>query len=124
ASTVRCIVPRPARSVRGARVDSYIRPYEDHWLRRILFPDIGSYSHVLVASLAANMLALAGVLFSMQVYDRVIPAESFPTLYVLFAGVILAIGFDFLFRRLRMGIIDVLGKRADLRMSDQVFGRA
>lgn len=124
ASTVRCIAPRPARSVRDARVDSYIRPYEDHWLRRIIFQDIGSYSHVLVASLVANLLALAGVLFSMQVYDRVIPAESFPTLYVLFAGVILAIGFDFLFRRLRMGIIDLLGKRADLRMSDQIFGRA
>src|SRR3546814_18153586 len=60
----------------------------------------------------------------MQVYDRVIPAQSFPTLYILFAGVLLAIGFDFLFRRLRMRVIDILGKRADMRMSDKIFGHA
>lgn len=124
ASAARYIVPRPARSVRDARVDTYIRPFEEHWLRRIIFKDVRSYSHILVASFAANLLALAGVLFSMQVYDRVIPAESFPTLYILFAGVLLAIGFDFMFRRLRMRIIDILGKRADMRMSDQVFGHA
>ncbi len=110
--------------MKDARVDTYIRPFEEHWLRRIVFKDMRSYSHILIASLAANSLALAGVLFSMQVYDRVIPAESFPTLYILFGGVLLAIGFDFLFRRLRMRIIDILGKRADMRMSDQVFGHA
>lgn len=124
ASAVRCVVARPARSAKDARVDAYIRPFEDHWLRGIVFKDARSYSHILIASLAANTLALAGVLFSMQVYDRVIPAESFPTLYILFAGVVLAIGFDFLFRRLRMRIIDILGKRADMRMSDRVFGHA
>lgn len=123
-SATRCIVARPITAVRDARVDTYIRPYEDHWLRRILFRDIRSYANVLIASFAANTLALAGILFSMQVYDRVIPAESFQTLYILFGGVLLAIGFEFLFRRLRMRIIDVLGKRTDMRMSDQVFGHA
>lgn len=124
ASAVRLVAARPARALRDARVDTYIRPYEEHWLRRLIFRDARSYSHVLIASVVANTLALAGVLFSMQTYDRVIPAQSFPTLYILFAGVLLAIGFDFLFRRLRMRIIDILGKRADLRMSDQVFGHA
>lgn len=121
---VRFVLPRPARSVPDARVDAYIRPYEEHWLRRILFKDLRSYSNVLIASFITNTLALASVLFSMQVYDRVVPAESFPTLYILFIGVLLAAGFDFLLRRLRMNIIDVLGKRADMRMSDQVFGHA
>lgn len=60
----------------------------------------------------------------MQVYDRVIPAQSFNTLYVLFSGVVLAICFDFMMRRARMGIIDMLGKRTDLQMSDVVFGHA
>ena len=123
-SVVRGIIPRPARKVRDARVDVYIRRHEPHWLRRIIFADLGSYSHVLLASFVANILAMAGILFSMQVYDRVIPAASLPTLYVLFTGVMIAILFDFLFRRFRMRIIDILGKRADLRMSDQVFGHA
>lgn len=118
------VMARPGRSLPDMRVDAYIRPYEEHWLRRILFQDGRQYGHVLIASLVANCLALGGVLFSMQVYDRVVPAESFPTLYILFAGVMLAVGFEFVLRRLRMDVIDVLGKRADLRMSDRVFGHA
>lgn len=117
-------IARPARAIPDARVDAYIEPYEDHWLRRLILRDLRPYTHVFVASLVANTLALAGVLFSMQVYDRVVPSESFPTLYVLFSGVLLAIVFEFMMRRLRTTIIDVLGKRADMRLSDKVFGHA
>ncbi|MCC2602965.1 type I secretion system permease/ATPase [Sphingopyxis yananensis] len=115
---------RPTRSAPDARVDAYIRPYQQHWLRRILMQDIRFYANVLIASLLANLLAFGSVVFSMQVYDRVVPAQSFPTLYILFSGVMLALFFEFMLRRLRMTIIDVLGKRADLIMSDRVFGRA
>lgn len=117
-------IARPARAVPDARVDAYIQPYEENWLRRIILRDLRPYGHVMVASLVANVLGLAGILFSMQVYDRVVPAESIPTLYVLFSGVLLAILFDFIMRRMRAGVIDVLGKRADLRMSDEVMGHA
>lgn len=117
-------IPRPAVAIPDARVDTYIRPFEENWFRRIVLRDLRPYWHVMLASLVANVLGLAGILFSMQVYDRVVPAESFHTLYVLFSGVLLAIVFDFVMRRLRMNIIDVLGKRADMRMSDQVFGHA
>lgn len=117
-------IVRPARAVPDARVDTYIRPYEENWLRRIILRDLRPYGHVMIASLVANVLGLAGILFSMQVYDRVVPAESFPTLYVLFSGVLLAIVFDFIMRRMRSSVVDVLGKRADLRMSDRVMGHA
>lgn len=117
-------IPRPARSIPDARVDTYIRPYEDNWFRRVILRDLRPYGHVMLASLIANTMGLAGIIFSMQVYDRVVPAESFNTLYVLFSGVLLAIAFDFIMRRLRMNIIDLLGKRADMRISDQVFGHA
>jgi len=117
-------VPRPLRSAPDARVDTYIRPFEESWLRRILSRDAYAYGHVAVASLVTNCLGLAGVLFSMQVYDRVVPAGSLPTLYILFAGVMIALLFDFLLRRLRTNLVDVLGKRADLRISDVVFGHA
>src|SRR3546814_10156287 len=61
AAVVHWAVARPARALRDVRVDTYIRPFEEHWLRRILFRDARSYSHVLIASLIANTLALAGV---------------------------------------------------------------
>ncbi|WP_018916279.1 type I secretion system permease/ATPase [Vreelandella zhanjiangensis] len=118
------IILRPAKSIPDARVDDYIKPYEKNWLRKIILRDLKPYGHVMLASLIANTLALAGIIFSRQVYDRVIPAESMPTLYVLFSGVLLALLFDFILRRSRVRITDLLGKRADMRASDRVFGHA
>ena len=124
ANALRTVILRPARPVSDVRTNDYIKPYDEHWFRKIVLRDLRPYGHVMLASLVANVLGLGGVLFSMQVYDRVIPAESLPTLYVLFGGVLLAIVFDFIMRIMRMKITDLLGKRADLRVSDLVFGHA
>ncbi|VFS45236.1 Alpha-hemolysin translocation ATP-binding protein HlyB [Budvicia aquatica] len=64
------------------------------------------------------------MVFSMQVYDRVVPAQSEATLWVLFGGVMLAIFFEFIMRMTRVHISDIIGKRADLKISDKVFGHA
>lgn len=124
ASARKALILRPVQMARDSRVDDYIKPYEKSWFRDIVLRDMRPYGHVMLASLAANVLGLAGVLFSMQVYDRVIPAESMPTLYVLFGGVMLALLFDFVLRVMRVRITDLLGKRADMRVSDLVFGHA
>ncbi|MGS9140132.1 hypothetical protein ACQWE9_25160, partial [Salmonella enterica subsp. enterica serovar Infantis] len=60
----------------------------------------------------------------MQVYDRVIPAQSYPTLSVRSFGVLVAGLFGCLLREARTHIRDVLGKRADLRSSERVGGHA
>jgi ATP-binding cassette subfamily C protein LapB len=121
---LRTVILRPTQPLSDVRTNDYIKPYDEHWFRRIVLSDLRPYSQVMLASLVANLLGMAGVLFSMQVYDRVIPAESLPTLYVLFGGVLLALVFDFVMRIMRLRITDVLGKRADLRVSDLVFGHA
>ncbi|AZE57467.1 Type I secretion system ATPase, LssB family LapB [Pseudomonas synxantha] len=118
------VILRPMRAVRDTRVDGYIKPYQKDWFTSIVLRDLRPYGYVMLASLVTSVLGLAGVLFSMQVYDRVIPAESMPTLYVLFGGVMLALIFDFIMRITRVRITDMLGKRADLRVSDLVFGHA
>ncbi|WP_226704209.1 type I secretion system permease/ATPase [Microbulbifer elongatus] len=121
---VSVVVLRPSHNVADVRVDDYIKPTEKHWFRSIILRDLKPYSHVMVATTVANVLALAGILFSKQVYDRVIPAESTPTLYVLFSGVMIAVLFDFIMRVKRARITDLLGKRADIRVSDLVYGHA
>jgi len=118
------VIARPLRTLVDERVDDYIAPYREGWLRRFALPDLRPYSHVMIATCTANALGLSGILFSKQVYDRVVPAESFNTLYVLFIGVMLAALFDFVMRRTRTTIVDTLGKQADIRLSDQVFGHA
>lgn len=117
-------VLRPLLSGADSRVDDYIRPVKPHWLRDIVFSDLRPYFHILLASLVTNLMALGGILFSMQIYDRVVPAQSTPTLYVLFGGVLLSIIFSWVMRSARMTVTDLLGKRADLRISDRVFGHA
>ncbi|MGV0820933.1 type I secretion system permease/ATPase [Martelella sp. AMO21009] len=117
-------VIRPAGGVPDGRIDNYIEPFRKHWMRSIVLADLRPYVFIMLASLAANILALASVIFSMQVYDRVVPAQSYPTLFVLGGGALIAVIFAFVMRQMRMKITDVLGKRADLRISDKVFGHA
>lgn len=118
------ILLRPLNSIPDARVDDYVKPYQKNWLWTLALKDWKRYGDIMLVAMAANVLALAGMIFSMQVYDRVVPSQSVPTLWVLFGGVMLAIIFEFTMRMLRVHIADVVGKRADLRISDRVFARA
>ena len=115
---------RPEKSVPDARVDEYIKPYESSWFWTIVLRDWKRYVDVMFGSMIANILALATVVFSMNVYDRVIPAQSIPTLWVLAGGVLIAAIFEFSLRVARIYLSDIIGKRADLRISDRVFGHA
>src|SRR5699024_2853563 len=120
----RVAMARPIKGRKDKRVDDFLAPYQENWLKKIIFMDMRPYYHVMIAALIANTLALAGILFSMQVYDRVVPGQSMPTLYVLFIGVVLATIITFVMRVVRGNVTNILGKRADLRISDKVFGHA
>lgn len=115
---------RPLSALKDSRVDSYISRFSPDWLKELVMQDLRPYGPVMLAAFLVNVLSLSGILFSMQVYDRVIPAQSYPTLYVLASGVLLAVIFGFVLRVARGHIMDVLGKRADMRVSDRVFSHA
>ena len=124
ANAKRVYIFRPETSVPDARVDEYIKPYEKSWFWDIVLKDWKRYTDIMVASMFANILALATVIFSMQVYDRVVPSQSIPTLWVLAGGVLIAAVFEFALRVARVYLSDIIGKRADLKISDRVFGHA
>jgi ATP-binding cassette subfamily C protein LapB len=79
------------------------------------------YGHAVVATLMVNLLALASPLFIMTVYDRVVPNSAVETLWILAIGVGTVAIFDFLFRSLRGYLIDVAGKRLDVRLGNRIF---
>ncbi|MCV9879306.1 type I secretion system permease/ATPase [Brenneria izbisi] len=122
--SIRQVVTLRPAALKDSRASRYLQSYRPDWLWTLALRDIKPYGYVMLASLIVNILSLAGILFSMQVYDRVIPAQSYPTLYVLFGGVLIAVIFAFLLRVGRAHITDILGKRADIRISDRVFGHA
>jgi ATP-binding cassette subfamily C protein LapB len=79
------------------------------------------YRHVLLATVVVNLLALAGPLFVLNVYDRVVPNNAFDTLWALAIGVMIAYLFDFLLRNLRAYFADVAGKNADVLIASRLM---
>ena len=79
------------------------------------------YSHVLLASVLINFFALASPLFIMNVYDRVVPNNAIPTLWVLALGVVTVFVFEFVMRNLRTYFIDVAGKNADVIIASRLL---
>ncbi|MGM9512742.1 ATP-binding cassette domain-containing protein [Roseateles sp. DB2] len=75
------------------------------------------------AALCANLLALGGSLYSMQVYDRVIPTQGLSTLLVLTVGVLVAALMELAIKLMRSRLIEEAMKRIDLTVSQAIFER-
>lgn len=93
----------------------------------LLKSDLGNYKGILVEAIVAsfliNMLALSVSLFSMQVYDRVIPTRSEYTLIILASGVFLIIMFEAFMKFARSRIMDKVVVGLDQHLSREVFQR-
>jgi len=88
------------------------------WKRKAVFVE------ALLATLLVNLLALAASVFSMQVYDRVIPNQGFHTLWVLSVGVIAALALEFMLKHVRSFAIEKTATRIDAQLSEWFFERA
>lgn len=77
-----------------------------------------------LATVFANILTLATSLYSMQLYDRVIPLASYETLIVLTAGVLFALALDLSLRALRAILIEREAQDIDAEVSEFFFARA
>jgi len=94
-----------------------------HWFWGALADQWPVYRDVLAAALLINVIALAMPLFSMNVYDRVVPNRAMETLWVLALGVLLLLGIDMTLRMLRGYFIDLASARIDLELSAKIMER-
>lgn len=94
-----------------------------HWFFSAFRKSKWIYIQVMIAAMVSNFLSLTTSLFTMTVYDRIIPNGAFESLIALSIGVVIALGFDFLIKSLRASFIDVASKRADLEISRRLFDR-
>lgn len=94
-----------------------------HWFWGALAEQWPVYRDVLGAAFLINMLALAMPLFTMNVYDRVVPNRALETLWVLALGILIVIGVDFLLRSLRGYFIDLASARIDMKLSALIMER-
>lgn len=82
-----------------------------------------SYVEVGVLTLFINIFALALPLFSMSVYDRVVPNNAVDTLFVLAVGVVVILLFDVLFKSVRNHIIEKVGKELGVYLEEELLKR-
>ncbi|UWR27343.1 ATP-binding cassette domain-containing protein [Sulfitobacter sp. S223] len=92
-----------------------------NWFWGSLKPLSKSLRYLILAALIGNLLAVAASLFALQVWDRVIPAQSINSLTVLAVGVIIAVIFELILRLQRASLIDDIGREVDLKISGGVF---
>ena len=103
------IRPREEQTVSTAQhmkrrrpIDWFWRPLNEHWT---------NFAEVLLCSVFINLFILLIPLFTLNVYDSVIPNFATETLTVLTAGVMIALLFDFLLKTGRTYILESVASR-------------
>ena len=91
------------------------------WFWGTIIRNKGIYKQVIIVSLFINLFILATPLFTMNVYDRVLPNNAIETLWALFIGISLVMLFDLLLKILRSHFLGIASKRADTIMSNKIF---
>lgn len=103
------------------RSQDTLKKQSKNWFWKVMIKSWPLYSEVLLASLLVNIFALVIPLFTMNVYDRVVPNHAIDTMWVLASGVALVFLFDMLLKTLRSYFIDVANKHTDLELSASIF---
>lgn len=91
------------------------------WLLEPMLANRQTYIKVTAAAVLINIFALVTSLFSMVIYDRVIPNNAMSSLVALSIGFGIVIVFDFVLKMLRSYFVDIAGADIDLQVGESVF---
>ena len=94
-----------------------------HWFWDAMRANMPIYKDVLLAAFFINVFALALPLFTMNVYDRVVPNQAVETLWMLAAGVIIIMLADISLRTMRGYFLDLASRRVDVKLSGLIMER-
>lgn len=111
----------PLAAVRERLAAEHVVTKPRNWLWDVFREHRRVFLDLSLAAVVSNLLGIATSLFAMQVWDRVVPAHSTNTLWVLVIGVTVAMVFDFILRKARVTITDQVGREADLAVSSRFF---
>ena len=92
-----------------------------HWFWDTLKLSKNIYRDVVYATVLVNLFVLATPLFTMSVYDRVIPNNATETLWVFSTGVLVVYLLDTFLKFTRAMLLESAGKKSDVIMSSIIF---
>ena len=96
---------------------------DEHWFWSAVKNNLPVYRDVLVAAFFINVFALALPLFTMNVYDRVVPNYAVETLWTLAIGLLIVVVMDFTLRMMRSYFLDLASERIDRHVSADIMER-
>jgi len=96
---------------------------DEHWFWSAVRRNLPVYRDVLIAAFFINLFALALPLFTMNVYDRVVPNHAVETLWTLAIGLVIVVIMDFTLRMMRSHFLDLASERIDIGVSAQIMER-
>lgn len=92
-----------------------------HWFWGVLSENKRIYRDIMLAAFLINMFALAMPLFTMNVYDRIVPNRSVETLWVMVIGIALIVFADIALRTMRAYFLDWASQRIDIKLSASIM---
>jgi ATP-binding cassette subfamily C protein LapB len=93
------------------------------WLMEPMRRNRTTYWKVAVAAVFINIFGLLTALFTMTVYDRVVPNNAMASLVALSIGLGIVVIFDFILKMLRAYFVDHAGAQIDRDIGESVFER-
>jgi ATP-binding cassette, subfamily C, bacterial LapB len=99
------------------------RPRLAEWLIEPMRRNRSTYWKVGMAAVFINIFGLLTSLFTMTIYDRVVPNNAFSSLLALSIGMGIVIIFDFVLKLLRAYFVDHAGAQIDREIGEEVFRR-
>jgi ATP-binding cassette subfamily C protein LapB len=82
------------------------------------------FAEAIFATFMISIIGLVSAMYTLQVYDRVVPTRGYSTLWVLTAGVLLAVALEFTMKQVRAHMTDRAAKAIDQELSGVFFGKA
>ncbi|TRZ95781.1 MAG: type I secretion system permease/ATPase [Rhodocyclaceae bacterium] len=105
------------------RTPEVVEVKQRHWFWGAIFEQLPVYRDILGAAALVNVFALAMPVFTMNVYDRVVPNNAVETLWMLAGGLFLVLVVDYAIRLLRGHFVDLASSRIDLKLSALIMER-
>ncbi|MBY0572872.1 MAG: type I secretion system permease/ATPase [Undibacterium sp.] len=96
---------------------------QKHWFWGAILEQKTIFKDILAAALLINFFGLAMPLYTMNVYDRVVPNFAVNTLWVFSGGITLVLILDYIIRLLRGHFISLVSNRIDLKLSALIMER-
>src|SRR5215210_865263 len=91
------------------------------WLMEPMVRNRGTYSKVALAAVFINVFGLITSIFTMTVYDRVVPNNATSSLIALSIGLAIIVIFDYILKLLRAYFVDIAGAAIDREVGETLF---